>query len=90
MKIFVEYNAEGDIRSVALPATLQTKDEPTINLRLLPSPGHFVAEVEAENLKGVEYGLEDDEQVEALRNIKYGYHIEGHPHKPRLVQKSKD
>jgi hypothetical protein len=80
MRIFVEHNAQGEIRSVALPATVRDTDGVTINLRLLPSPGFFVSEVEAEH-------VQHDRHFEALRGMKYTYRIEGHPFQPHLVRK---
>jgi hypothetical protein len=61
MKIF-EYNAKGDIRSVALPVILKSKDEVRVNLRLLPAPGYFVAEVEAEH-------IHDDKDLDCCRHV---------------------
>lgn len=80
MRIFVEHDAQGEIRSVALPTTVRANDEVTLNLRLLPSPGFFVSEVEAEHVL-------HDRHFEALRGMKYTYRIEGYPLQPRLVRK---
>ena len=90
MKIFVEYNAEGIIRSVALPTTVRVNDDLTIDLRLLPSPGHFITELEVEHIKVDGNQEKIDKSLEAWNDIKYKYQIQDHPHRPHLVQKSED
>ena len=95
MKVFVEYDIGGSIRSVALPTTIRTEDDLTINLRLLPSPKHFIAEVEVAQVESRIAGDigqldKDDEQLAALKNIKYEYLVKGHPDDPHLEAKSKD
>lgn len=80
MRILVEYNSQGEIRSVVVPATPRTQDKLTVNVRKKPRPGFFIAEVEAKH-------VHDDQNLEALRDTKQAYRIEGHPKQPRLVRK---
>jgi hypothetical protein len=78
MKIIVQYNSQGEIRTVTVKP--RTQNKLTVNTQLMPRPGFFVAEVEAEH-------VHDDQNLEALRSTKEAYRIGGHPKQPRLVRK---
>jgi hypothetical protein len=79
MKIFVEHDDSGRIRSVALPASVLTSQGVNVILRLLPAPGFMVSEVEAPQVL-------HDRHFDALRDVKRSHRVEGHPHQSRLVQ----
>lgn len=79
MIIQVEYDDKGVIKSVAGPASITLPDGSTGTIARIPAPGHQIAEVETELVR-------DRRDVDGMRQIKEGYQVTGHPHKPTLAR----
>ena len=75
MKIFVEHDDRGDIKSVGFSAEQSTK-----KTSLRPRPGYAVSEVDAPSVR-------DAQDQEHLREIRLHFRVEGRAHAARLIRK---
>jgi hypothetical protein len=73
MKILVEHDQEGKIRSVAVPGKGPNQ------LTLRPRPNHHIAEVEAPSVK-------DEQDAKNLSQIRKAFRVEGRHPAARLVR----
>jgi hypothetical protein len=73
MRIQVEYDDNGEIKSVAGAG-------PNVSTGRLPSPNHRIAVVHTEEVR-------HERDFEGLRKVVEGHRVTGHPHEPRLTPK---
>jgi hypothetical protein len=78
MIIQVEYDDKGDIKSVAIPASITFPDGSKGAMRRIRASGHEIAEVETELVR-------NDRDIDGLRKVKDGYRVIGHPQNPTLA-----
>jgi hypothetical protein len=77
MIVQIEYDDNGEIKSVAGSASIKLPDGSKGMIRRIPRPGHKIAEVEAED-------VQHDRDFDGLRRVMESYRVTGHPPKPRL------
>jgi hypothetical protein len=78
MRIQIEHDDSGEIKSVAGPVSVRFSDDSEGTCGRTPSEGHWIVEVEAEE---VQHELDFD----GFRKVIATYRVAGHPHQPLLV-----
>jgi hypothetical protein len=78
MRVLVEHDDSGEIRSVSSVASIESPDGSVMRARRVAAPGFSVSEVEAE-------AVQHERDLEGLRKVKEGYRVTGHPDQPRLA-----
>jgi hypothetical protein len=80
MRVQIEFDENGKIRSVAGPVSIKLRDGSNAMSRRIPNPGHSIIEAEVEEVRY-------ERDIEGLSKVMKSYHVTGHPHEPRLVRK---
>lgn len=81
MIIQVEYDENGEIKSIAGRASITLPDGSRGTIARFPSRDHQIAEMDTELVR-------NERDIDGMRQIKEGYHVTGHPHKPTLAPRS--
>jgi hypothetical protein len=81
MRIQIEFDENGEIRSVAGPISIKLPDGSHGMVGRSPHPGHTSIEVEVE-------GVRHERDFEGLRKVMKNYRMTGHPKEPCLARKN--
>jgi hypothetical protein len=82
MRIQVEYDSTGKIRSIAGVGIMEFSDESRGTMGRFPPKGDSsIIEVEMEDVR-------DERDIDGLKRVVSSYRVTGHPHEPRLTAES--
>lgn len=80
MKLQIEYDDKGEIRSIAGPTLVTMPHGARALVGRAATRGHYIAEIEVEDVK-------HDRDFENMKKAKEHYRVIDHPHRPRLAAK---
>jgi hypothetical protein len=78
MRIQVEYDSTGKIRSIAGTGGIDFPDGSRGMMGRFPSEGHSTVELEVEDIR-------DERDIAGFMRVLSGYRITGHPDEPHLT-----
>jgi len=81
MRVQIEFDEKGEIRSVAGCVSVKMTDGSTAAAGRFPRPGHSIFEADVE-------GVRHERDFEGLRSVMKHYRVIGHPQAPRLARSS--
>ncbi len=80
MRVQIEFDDNGEIRSVAGPISVKMGDGTEGMVGRSPRSGHSIFEVEVEE-------VQHEHDFKGLRKVMKSYRVTDHPHKPRLARR---
>ncbi|MBJ7603379.1 MAG: hypothetical protein JF888_09365 [Candidatus Dormibacteraeota bacterium] len=78
MRVLVEHDESGEIRSVSTVVAIESSEGSAMRARRIADPGFSLSEVEADV-------VEHERDVEGLRKLREAYRVTGHPDQPHLT-----
>jgi hypothetical protein len=79
MRVQIEFDEKGQIRSIAGASSIEMPDGTEAGLARVPRPGHAIVELEVEDIRHAR-------DFEGVQRVVKNYRVTGHPKEPRLVR----
>jgi len=83
MRMQVEFDEKGEIRSASGCVTVEMRDGSTARSGRHARPGHNIVEFEVAE-------IQHERDIDGFRKLMKGYRVTGHPHQPRLEPRNRE